>query len=189
MREHDHCADDTTLNALRHLRQPWRGWEAANGVVRVQATDGVVIRITVARDEPESGFLVRRLAADFEKGAVRPVRAVAGFEGGTNDVVILEGESWLTRLVRPEGAYGVETPAGSRDAIVPGAPRALVTHGAPHQRPATADARCTTTDAVVVASPRGLLWLAQLGEAADAVEVVTDASRVRAVLDAYRPPA
>jgi hypothetical protein len=188
MREHEHCADETTLNALRHLRQPWRGWEAAQGVVRVQMTDGVVIRLTVARDEPEAGFVVHRLAADFERGAVRPVRPVAGYDGGTNDVVILEGESWLTRLVRPKGSFGVETPVGSRDAVHEGAPRALVTHGPPHQRPANADARCSTTDAVVVASPRGLLWLARVGEASGNLEIVTDASRVRDVLDARRPP-
>ena len=180
MREHHHAADDTTLNALRHLRQPWRGWESADGVVRVQtADDGVVIRLTVAHAEPESGFRVRRIAADFEKGAVRPVRAVAGFEGGINDVVVLAGESWLTRLVRPEGSFGVETPVGSRQAIEADAPRALVTHGNPLERPEIVDACCATTDAVLVASPRGLTWLARLGATPDAIEIVTDAAVVR----------
>ena len=171
MRDHHHAADDTTLNALRHLRQPWRGWECANGVARVQtAHDGMVVRITVAHAEPEPGFRVRRIAADFEKGAVRPVRAVAGFEGGTNDVVILEGESWLTRLVRPTGDP-VAAIARNDDA--------LVTHGHPRARPATADACCATTDAVLVASPRGLTWLARLGAEPDALEIVTDAGVVR----------
>lgn len=172
MREHQHAADDTTLNALRHLRQPWRGWECTNGVVRVQtADDGVVVRMTVAHAEPEPGFHVRRIAADFEKGAVRPVRAVAGFEGGTNDVVILEGESWLTRLVRTDPFADEDVPAAL------GEP--LVTHGHPRERPERADARCATTDAVLVASPRGLSWLARLGADPDAIEIVTDGGVIR----------
>ena len=174
MREHQHTADDTTLNALRHLRQPWRGWESANGVVRVQtADDGVVVRMTAAHAEPEPGFRVRRIAADFEKGAVRPVRAVAGFEGGSNDVVILEGESWLTRLVRP-----------ADDAAATYDDDALVTHGHPRERPARADACCATTDAVLIASPRGLLWLARVGPAADVVEIVTEGGVIQDFLRA-----
>ena len=194
MREHQHAADDTTLNALRHLRQPWRGWECTNGVVRVQtADDGVVVRMTVARAEPEPGFHVRRVAADFEKGAVRPVRAVAGFEGGANDVVILEGESWLTRLVRTDpfaaadGDYGDDDARAATLAALGGREAgddALVTHGHPRERPERADARCATTDAVLVASPRGLLWLARLGAQADALEVVTETGVIRDFLRA-----
>lgn len=185
MREHHHAADDTTLNALHHLRHPWRGWELTNGVVRVQtANDGVVVRVSVARAEPESGFHVRRIAADFEKGAVRPVRAVAGFEGGTNDVVILEGESWLTRLVRPQ--------AGEHDARSAAFPAiggsagddVLVTRGHPRERPGDCDACCATTDAVLVVSPRGLTWLARLGAEPDALDVVTDAGVTRDFLAA-----
>ena len=196
MREHQHAADDTTLNALRHLRQPWRGWEIANGVIRVQtADDGVVVRLTVAHAEPEPGFRVRRIAADFEKGAVRPVRAVAGFEGGANDVVILEGESWLTRLVRPTDrtAADDDDARAARDAraatLAALGGRAagddvLVTHGHPRERPQRADACCATTDAVLVASPRGLSWLARLGAEPGALEVVTDAGVIRDFLAA-----
>lgn len=177
MREHQHDADDTTLNALRHLRQPWRGWEQANGMVRVQtANDGVVVRMTVAHAEPEPGFHVRRIAAAFEQGAVRPVRAVAGYEGGTNDVVIFSGESWLTRLVRTEPS-GAADDADARTDV-------LVTHGQPMERPEHADASCTTTDAVLVASPRGLGWLARLGAQPDQLEIVTDAGVIRDFLTA-----
>ena len=173
IREHHHAADDTTLNALRHLRRPWRGWESAGGVVRVQtADDGVVVRLTVVHAEPERGFRVRRIAADFEKGAVRPVRAVGGFDVGTNDVVILEGESWLTRIVAGESAGGRASD------------ESLVTHGHPRDRPARCEACCATTDAVLVASSRGLTWLARLGAAADAIDVVTDAGVVREFLAA-----
>ena len=186
MREHQHAADDTTLNALRHLRQPWRGWESANGVVRVQtADDGVVVRMSVAHAEPEAGFRVRRIAADFEKGAVRPVRAVAGFEGGSNDVVILEGESWLTRLVRPadDAASTYDDDARAATLAALGGREAgddvLVTHGHPRGRPERADACCATTDAVLVASPRGLLWLARVPAEGDGLEVVTDAGAIR----------
>lgn len=180
MREHQHDADDTTLNALRHLRQPWRGWEIANGVVRVQtADDGVVVRLTVAHAEPEPGFRVRRIAAGFEQGAVRPVRATAGFEGGTNDVVIFSGESWLTRLVRGEGLGAADDTDARTDARTD----ALVTHGHPMERPENADASCTTTDAVLVASPRGLGWLVRLAEMPDALEVVTDSGSVRDFLE------
>ena len=178
MREHQHCADDTTLNALRHLRQPWRGWESSGGAVRVQTVqDGVVVRMTVAHAEPERGFRVRRIAADFERGAVRPVRAVPGFEGGTNDVVILEGESWLTRLVSREDDDAA-TPRGRA------ADEALVTHGHPRERPSDCDACCSTTDAVLVASPRGLTWLVRLGASDDALEIVTDAGVIRDFLAA-----
>lgn len=175
MREHDLTADETTLNALRQLRQPWRGWEQEQGVVRVQTTDGVVVRISVAHANPEKGFAVRRLAAEFERGAVRPVRPVAGLDAGGNDVVILEGESWLTRLAPPTFVAGDdrddptrETPAGEP----------VVTHGHPRARPANVDACCTTTDAVMVATPRGVRWLARLGARADEVEVVVDAGAV-----------
>ena len=186
MREHQHAADDTTLNALRHLRQPWRGWESTNGAIRVQtADDGVVVRMTVAHAEPEPGFRVRRIAADFEKGAVRPVRAVAGFEGGTNDVVILEGESWLTRLIRSgDDAADARTATLASLGGRAGADDVLVTHGHPRERPGRADACCATTDAVLVASPRGLSWLARLGPERDVLEVVTDAGVIRDFLAA-----
>ena len=193
MREHHHAADDATLNALRHLRHPWRGWESNAGIVRVQTvTDGMVVRMTVTHAEPEPGFRVRRIAADFERGAVRPVRAIAGFEGGTNDVVILEGESWLTRLVRPTaGATGTaafddDARAATLAAIggTTAADKPLVTHGHPRARPGDCDACCATTDAVLVASPRGLTWLVRLGAEPDALDVVTDASVIRDFLAA-----
>ena len=192
MREHHHAADDATLNALRHLRHPWRGWETSAGIVRVQtATDGVVVRMTVAHAQPEPGFHVRRIAADFERGAVRPVRAIAGFEGGTNDVVILEGESWLTRLVRPGATADASGTADDARAAtlaaiggVPAGDRALVTHGHPRARPASCDACCATTDAVLVVSPRGLSWLVRLGAEPDALDVVTDAGVIRDFLAA-----
>jgi hypothetical protein len=175
IREHHHAADDTTLNALRHLRRPWRGWESASGVVRVQtADDGVVVRLTVAHAEPERGFRVRRIAADFEKGAVRPVRAVGGFDVGTNDVVILEGESWLTRIVAGESAGGRASD------------ESLVTHGHPRERPARCEACCTTTDAVLVASSRGLTWLVRLGSRDEQLEVVTDHGAIRDFLSARK---
>ena len=180
-REHDLTADETTLNALRHLREPWRGWESEGGVVRVQTTDGVVVRLAAADGEPERGFRVRRLVADFERGAVRPVRAVTGFDAGGNDVVVLEGESWLTRLVRP--AVGADVPDTDDDAGGAG-DETLVTHGHPRERPAVHDARCATTDGVLVASARGVLWLVRLGGRQDALEVVTDASVVREFLAA-----
>jgi hypothetical protein len=176
MREHDFSADETTLNALRKLRESWRGWESEDGVVRVQASDGVVVRLLAERGEPERGFHVRRVAADFERGAVRPVRAVAGFDAGGNDVVILEGESWLTRLTRPA--------AGREDDDATAPDDALVTHGHPRERPDDVDARCATTDGVLVASPRGILWLVRLGARADALEVLTDPGLVRDYLAA-----
>lgn len=152
MREHDHSADDATLNAFRHLRNPWRGWEVVDDgrAVRVQATDGVVVRLTTLGAEPEPGFAVRRLHAEFERGAVRPVALRGGFDVGFNDVVVLAGESWMVRLVRP-----LDDDAGAG----PATPGALVTHGHPGARPAQADARCVTTDALLVASARGLTWL------------------------------
>lgn len=179
MREHDHTADETTLNALRQLREPWRGWECEEGVVRVQTTDGVVVRLTTAHAEPERGFHVRRVAADFEHGAVRPVRARAGFDSGGNDVVVLEGESWLTRLVRRvpmSSEEGTEADFALEDA--------LVTHGHPRERPVNVDARCGTSDGVLVVGRGGALWLVRLGAHADQLEVVTDPGVVRDFLAA-----
>lgn len=169
MRDHDHTADEPTLAALHHLRNPWRGWELADDgrAIRVQTSDGVVVRLTADPAEPEPGFTVRRLAAGFEPGAVRPVPLRGGFDIGFNDVVVLAGESWLVRLVR--AADGDEAAAAG----------ALVTRGHAGARPATADARCATTDAVLVVSGRGLAWLARLGDAPDALEVTTDGGAVR----------
>lgn len=181
MREHDHSADETTLNALRQLREPWRGWESEDGVVRVQTADGVVVRLTVVHGEPERGFHVRRVAADFEHGAVRPVRARAGFDAGGNDVVVLEGESWLTRLVRPAAVGFEEEPDAAADATFDDA---LVTHGHPRERPANVDARCATSDGVLVVGRNGALWLVRLGARADQLEVVTDPRVVRDFLAA-----
>lgn len=174
MRDHDHSADEPTLAALHHLRNPWRGWEVADDgrAVRIQTSDGVVVRLTVLPAAPEPGFAVRRIAAGFEQGVVRPVALRGGFDIGFNDVVVLAGESWLVRLVRA---------ADSDEAAADGA---LVTHGHAGDRPEAADARCATTDAVLVVSGRGLAWLARLGEAPDALEVSTDRGTVREFLTA-----
>lgn len=168
MRDHDHTADGPTLAALHHLRNPWRGWELADDgrALRVQTSDGVVVRLTADPAEPEPGFAVRRLAATFEPGAVRPVPLRGGFDIGFNDVVVLAGESWLVRLVR--AADGDEAAADG----------ALVTHGHAGDRPGSAEARCATTDAVLVVSGRGLAWLLRLAGTTGALEVTTDRGAV-----------
>jgi hypothetical protein len=178
-RVYRHAADELTLNALHHLRAPWRGWERGeDGTVRVQTTDGVVVRLGIRHGEPEPGLTVRSIAAEFVSGAVRPVREVPGFDRGGNDVVVFDGESWLTPLVQhPDAHAPMAVPIAEFAAARP-----LLTHGQPHERPARVEAHCSTTDGVLVASPRGLSWLARIGVHHDELEVTTDAAAVRAFL-------
>ena len=171
IREYDHAATEDTLNALRHLRGPWRGWSATPEAIRVQTTDGVVVRLTPDQCSKEPGFAVRRIAGEFEKGATRPPPAVGGFDRGGHEVVIFRGESWLTALADPGRPIGAPIDAGDDAAFDPEAAW-LVTHGVPGQRPQAAAAACTTTDAVLVATSTGGGWLARL--CPEGLEVVTD---------------
>ena len=185
-REYEHVATEDTLNALRHLRGAWRGWSATPEVIRVQTTDGVVVRLTPDSCNPEPGFAVRRIAGEFERGANRPPPAVAGFERGGHEVVIFRGESWLTALADPGRPIGA--PVDSEDdAHFDPASAWLVTHGVPGQRPEAAAAACTTTDAVLVATRAGAGWLVRL--CAEGLEVVTDRRAIGEFLTArgYAP--
>ena len=186
MREHEYTATEDTLNALRHLRQPWRGWVATPDAVRVQTTDGVVVRLTPEQCTPEPGFAVHRIASQFERGATRPPPAVGGFERGAHEVVIFRGESWLTALADPGRPVGAPVDA-DEDAYFDPASAWLVTHGVPGQRPEAAAASCATTDAVLVASGTGNAWLVRL--CADGLEVVTDRAAIGEFLTArgYAP--
>jgi hypothetical protein len=185
-REYEHVATEDTLNALRHLRGPWRGWSATPEVIRVQTADGVVVRLTPDSCSPEPGFAVRRIAGEFERGATRPPPAVAGFERGGHEVVIFRGESWLTALADPGRPIGAPVDADD-DAHFDPASAWLVTHGVPGQRPEAAAAACTTTDAVLVATGTGAGWLVRL--CPEGLEVVTDRRAIGEFLTArgYAP--
>lgn len=175
-REYEHVADDDTMNALRHLRGAWRGWAATPSEVRVQTRDGVVIVLGIDRAKPRPGFPVRRLSAAFVRDPARPLPGKPGFERGGNEVAVLEGESWLTRLALSAAGDGWDDDETA-------APTTMVSHGLPGQAPPTATAVCRTTDAVLVTNPHGLGWLVRLGDDPDALELVTDRGEIASFLE------
>ena len=187
IREYEHVATEDTLNALRHLRGAWRGWAATPDMIRVQTADGVVVRLTPEHCTPEPGFAVRRIAGQFERDAMRPPPAVAGFDRGGHEVVIFRGESWLTALADPGRPIGAPVDADDDDVHPDPGAAWLVTHGVPGQRPEAAAAACTTTDAVLVATTAGAGWLVRL--CAEGLEVLTDRGTIGEFLAArgYAP--
>lgn len=172
MREYSYQATDATIEALRALKAPWISVRSTEHVMVVETSDGVCVRLAVERIAVEPMLEVLRIRADV----VAPATAEAGpadapgvgtLGAGRNDVVLFTGETWVEQ---PAADSGDADGSGA----TPGDMQTLQFSGRAGQRPASAVAVCTSTDAVVVASASGDGVLVRTGVRPLTLEVVRD---------------
>ena len=165
MREYRYQATDATIEALRRLKAPWAAAHHAADVLLVTTHGEGAIRITAERADVEASLEAIRLRADIvDDAAPSPGGAtldVLDLGVGRNDVVLFTGETWAEDhpAAGDDGAAAVQT---------------MQFHGRAGQRPATAAVVCTTTDAIVVASPSGEGILVRPGVKPLSIDVETD---------------
>lgn len=161
MRQHEHRATSSTIEALRRLRTPWAGYRVTSEALVVALADGGAVRITVEGREVEPNLEAFRLGAAMEESGPAGLSAAGDFDAGGNDVVIFRSETWIE-----------ETPAAGNGDIRPDAVTQFT--GSPLHRSETAVAACTVDDALVIATTAGTGLLVRCGLKPYTVEVTTD---------------
>lgn len=175
MREYSFHATEESIEALRLLRSPWRGYIVTEDTLTVQLSEGGAVRLSVERDEVEPQFDAYRLAVTTVEELPALFAEIgepaSDFGEGKNDIVVFHGETWLERPSVPlPSAMGTE-------------PTVQFT-GRAGQRSSSAEAVCMTTDAVVFASPRGTGLLARIGLRPFTLEITDDREAIaRFLLD------
>ena len=160
LRSYSFIADTDSLEALRHLRHGWAGWELAEGEFRVRLREGGTVRAHVDRAEIEPGFEVSCLVADFMADEESLPSRDSAFTSNGNDVVVFRGLTWMER--RPDL----------------GPDHTIQFSGIPGiELPDSAVAKCDFTDAIAVASEDGAL-VVRLALRPGWLEVVEDAEEV-----------
>ena len=140
MRTYTFVADTDSIEALRHLRGGWAGWEIAEGEFRVRLRAGGTVRAHVDRAEIEPAFEVACLVADFvAEESTLPLRD-SPFTSQGNDITMFRGVTWLE--LRPD--LGPEH--SIQFSAIPGI-----------EIPESALAKCDFTDAFCVTSENGAL--------------------------------
>lgn len=161
LRTYSFHATDDTIDALAMLRGPWAGYATTDGSLTVQLANGAAVRIAVEGEEFEPELAAFRLSASV----VAPIPEVAGattdFGAGRNQLVIFQGETWLARPAIP-----LPTELGDR--------ARLRFSGGTGTCPPSADVVCSTTDALVIATPLGTGLLARIGGEPYTLEIVED---------------
>ena len=162
MRRYEFVATDETIEVLRRLREPWAGYETDRSALRVLLEDGTVIRVDVDGTDLEREFEAFRIEASVERSPI-PIAPQAIPFGGTkkNDVVVFRGETWIEAPERTEPELQFE------GAIIQFS-------GRPGQHTEGASAVCTTTDAVLIASPEGTGVLVRTGAVPYRLDVIED---------------
>lgn len=162
MRRYEFVATDETIEVLRRLREPWAGYETDRSALRVLLEDGTVIRVDVDGTDLEREFEAFRIEASVERSPI-PIAPQPSAFGGTkkNDVVVFRGETWIEQPERTEPELRFE------GAIIQFS-------GRPGQHTEGAAAVCTTTDAVLIASPEGTGVLVRTGVVPYRLEIVED---------------
>lgn len=142
----------------------------SEGAVEVRLADGSGVRIVVEAADVEDKFEAFKLHACADAVADVGMEDVSAFAEGGNDVVLFTGVTWSEPVADVVGA----DLAGS--ALAPGA----VMHfsGHPGQLSETADVVCITTDAFVVANPRGVGLLVRTGLKPYSVQVIRDRATI-----------
>ncbi len=166
MRAYSFHATDDTIDALSMLRAPWAGYATTNGSLTVQLANGAAVRIAVEGEEFEPELAAFRLSASV----VAPIPDVAApvatdFGAGTNQLVIFQGETWLARPALP-----LPTELGDE--------AKLRFTGGTGACPPSADVVCSTTDALVIATPLGTGLLARVGGQPYTLEIIEDQAAI-----------
>lgn len=162
MRRYEFVATDETIESLRRLREPWAGYESDRSALRVLLADGTVIRVDVDGTDLEREFEAFRIEAGIERSPI-PIAPQANAFGGEkkNDVVVFRGETWIEAPERTEPEMRFEGTI-------------LQFSGRPGQHTESAAAVCTTTDAVLIASPEGTGVLVRTGAVPYRVDIIED---------------
>ena len=161
MREYEFVSTEATIEVLRRLREPWAGYETDRSALRVRLNDGTTIRVDVDGTDLERQFEAFRIEANIEKSPVEIAPLATPFGGGTNDVVLFRGETWIETPERAEPEFR------SEDTIIQFS-------GRPGQHTESASAMCVTTDAVLIVSVEGTGVLVRTGAVPYRVEIVED---------------
>src|SRR5687768_3229429 len=102
---------ETTIAALRQLRQPWRGWLLEEKAFKVGLDSNNICLIRIDRIEVEPGLQVSRLQADLVDGSLDAPEASFSAEG--NDVVLFNSEFWTDGVSHPNDGPPGSCPDGA----------------------------------------------------------------------------
>ena len=135
--------------------------------VEIRLADGSGVRVVIEAADVEDKFEAFKLHAFADAVADVGMEDVSAFAEGDNDVVLFTGVTW--------SEPGADV-ASADAALAPGA----VMHfsGHPGQLSETADVVCMTTDALVVASPRGVGLLVRTGLKPYSLQVIRDRATI-----------
>ena len=176
MREYSFHATDESVGALRRLKAPWAEAMATSHAVTVSVGATERVRLTVERAEVEPELEASRIRADLVLSTDDLVRGVPVDVGdlavGRNDVVLFAGETWVE-----EPGANPRIHAGNGNGAAATA-QTVQYSGRAGQRPATAAAVCTTTDAIVVAAATGEGLLIRIGIKPLTLDVVRDRAAI-----------
>lgn len=184
MREYRFQATEETVAALRRLRDAWAGYVVGELSFTVLLASGNSVRVEAEPVDVEGVFDAYRITASInavprseaelngdtpKDWPTGPVLSPSSFAGTGNDVVLFSGASWSE-------PFDAAT-------IAPFGENATMTFsGHPGQISETAEIVCITTDAFAVASSTGEGLLIRTGLKPESLDVVSDASAVRAFL-------
>ncbi len=174
MREYRFQATDETVESLRRLRGPWRGFTAAELSFTVVLADGSGVTVQVEAADVEDAFEAFRLEAVNDPAPDAHGEEAGDFAAGSNDIVLFTGASWSEQGAQP-------TPQTLTDGKMPAA-SSMHFSGHPGQLSETADVVCITTDAIVVAATTGFGLLVRTGLKPYSLEVVRDPETISAFL-------
>ena len=160
-RDYRFIADTDSLEALRHLRQGWAGWQLVDGEFHVRLRDGGTVRAHVDRAEIEAAFDVSCLVADYFPDVADVPARDSAFTSHPNDVTVFRGVTWL----EPRPELGPEH--SIQFSAIPGI-----------EIPETAVAMCDFTDAIAITSESGAL-VVRLALRPGWLEVVEEPEEVR----------
>lgn len=174
MREYRFQATDETVELLRKLRGPWRGFTAAERSFNVVLADGTGINVHVGAADVEDSFEAFRLEALSNPSPEAHGEPAGDFSAGSNDVVLFTGASWSEQAAQPtlETVINGKLPDTSL----------MNFSGHPGQLSDTADVVCLTTDAIVVAATTGAGLLVRTGLKPYSLDMVRDAETISAFL-------
>ncbi len=174
MREYRFQATDETVEALRKLRGPWRGFTAAELTFTVVLADGSGVTVQVGAADVEDSFEAFRLEAVHDLSPDAHAEDAGDFSAGSNDIVLFTGASWSEQAAKPtlETVINGKLPDAS----------SMYFSGHPGQLSETADVVCITTDGIVVAATTGSGLLVRTGLKPYSLDVVRDAETISAFL-------
>lgn len=172
MREYSYQATDATIEALRRLKAPWLTAVLTPRSVVVTTAEAEMICLSAERADVEPLLEAIRLRADRippDEGSQEPGDPVevGDLSRGRNDVVLFTGETWAEA-----------PPAHDGNGDGASAAQTLQMSGRAGQRPLSATAVCTTTDAIVVAAATGEGMLIRLGVRPMTIEIVTERAAI-----------